>query len=68
MLGQEFREIIPLDPIVTAGEPEGRKLSGADPPQYGGVAYSATFSNKTDRDEFRGPLLGYLMQDDPPYH
>jgi hypothetical protein len=62
VLGQEFGKVIPLDAEVTAGKPEGRQLPVSNPSQHGRIAYSATLGNKTDRDEFRSPLLKYLMQ------
>lgn len=52
---------------MAAGESEGRQLAGANPAKYRGIAHSATLGNKPDRDKFRGPLLRYLMQAEPPY-
>ena len=37
--------------------PEGKQLPGANPSQYGGIAYAADYCNITHRDEFRDRWL-----------
>jgi hypothetical protein len=57
---QELGELLSLYPIMAAGKPEGWQLSGANPPQHGGIADAAMFGSKTDRDIFRTPRPRYV--------
>ena len=47
---------------MPAGQPESIQLAGAYPSQYGGITDSAALGNKTYGYEFRGPLLGCILQ------
>ena len=53
---------------MSAGQPESIQLAGAYPAQYGGITDSAALGNKTDRDKFRCPLLGCILQTNLRFH
>lgn len=57
VLFQEFSQVFSAYPMMTTREPERRELPGFYPPQHGGVADTAEFRNKADRNIFRVQLF-----------
>jgi hypothetical protein len=60
---KECGEIIVNYPVMAAGQPESRQLSGGYPPQHGGITYAAAPGNKAYGDILRVPRFVLVWQD-----